>query len=264
MANETEGAPIGEVGVWLASARGSQDRLAAQVAALDEADLTAPSYCRDWTIAQVLSHLGSQAEIVSRFLDAGLEGREPPEMETFEAIWALWNARTPAEQGSHSVEANERLVERLEQLDEQQQASFRVPMFGREADLVQLLRMRLGEQAMHAWDVAVARNPAARLHPQEVALLVDGLPAAVARLGKPAGKPAVVAVTTTDPARSYLLHTDGVRLEPGPGPHDGSVELPAEAFLRLAYGRLDQEHGGGEVRLDGVSLEDLRAIFPGF
>jgi hypothetical protein len=41
--------------------------------------------------------------------------------------------------------------------------------------------------------------------------------------------------------------------------------LPAEALVRLVYGRLDAEHAGG-VELEGESLgiDDVRAIFPGF
>lgn len=41
-------------------------------------DLQRRSYAPDWSIAQVLSYLGSQAEIFGLFLDAGLSGEDPP------------------------------------------------------------------------------------------------------------------------------------------------------------------------------------------
>lgn len=282
MASDTADPLLADGDVWLASARRSQDRLAAQAARLNAADLAVPSYCRDWTVAQVFSHLGSQAEIMSGIVDAGLAGTEPPERDSFGPIWATWNARSPEEQAADCVEANERLLQRFEDLDDRQRRAFRVSMFGMELDLVGLLRLRLGEQAMHAWDIAVAFDPAARLDPHAVQLLVDGLPRVAARLGKPTEDPAIVSVTATNPDRSFLLYTDGVRLEPvsgGPeaaesgepavestaGGHDGSIELTAEALLRLVYGRLDREHGGsGELRAEGIGLQELRAIFPGF
>ena len=39
--------------------------------------------------------------------------------------------------------------------------------------------------------------------------------------------------------------------------------MPAEAFIRLVYGRLDDAHTG-DVEVDGCDLDDLRAVFPGF
>ena len=41
-----------------------------------------------------------------------------------------------------------------------------------------------------------------------------------------------------------------------------SVEIPAEAFVRLIYGRLDEEHTPAEVTGDVVN--SLRTVFPGF
>ena len=63
---------------WITALRASHDRLASMTRSLDVEELNGPSYDSEWTIAQVLSHLGSQAEIFSLFLDAGLEGADPP------------------------------------------------------------------------------------------------------------------------------------------------------------------------------------------
>ena len=49
--------------VWIATLRGAHERLAAFVAGASADDLTHPSMCADWNVAQVLSHLGSGAEI---------------------------------------------------------------------------------------------------------------------------------------------------------------------------------------------------------
>ena len=40
--------------------------------------------------------------------------------------------------------------------------------------------------------------------------------------------------------------------------------MPAEALLRLAYGRLDADHTPPEVVADAADLDRLRSLFPGF
>ena len=250
---------------WVRALRRCQDRVAAVAAGLDATGARAPSYDSDWTMAQVFSHLGSQAEIFDLLLDAGLTGAEPPEPDAFPPIWDAWNGRSPEDQVTDSVALNDKLVSRLEGLDDAQLDSFALDAFGRHLDAPMFLRMRLSEHAVHAWDLEVALDPAATVDPAAVALLIDGLPEFVARVGKPSAEPATVRVSTTDPERSFALVTDGVRLEAwSERAAEGVLELSAEELLRLAYGRLDPDHSGS-ARLDAseVRLDDLRAVFPG-
>jgi uncharacterized protein (TIGR03083 family) len=250
---------------WLRAARASHDRLTLLVDGLDAADLSRQSYDKEWSIAQVLSHLGSQAEIFGLFLDAGLTGRESPSPPVFGPIWDVWNARSPEEQAVESVAANETVVSRMESLSPAELKSFRVFAFGRERDAAGLLGMRLSEHAVHTWDVAVTLDRAARIAQDAVDLLIDGLPEMVARVGKRAEPPAVIAVTTTNPARQFTLDTGGARLEPGDAPSANSLTLTAEALVRLVYGRLDESSlATDEVVAGNVSLSDLHGVFPGF
>jgi uncharacterized protein (TIGR03083 family) len=259
--------PVADPGPWLLAVRHSHDRLADLVSGLDSAGVQRQSHATDWTIAQVLSHLGSQAEIFGLFLDAGLTGGEPPAQAAFGPIWDTWNARTPQSQTRDSVAANEALVARLESLSPDELSGFRLALFGMDLDAAGLLRMRLSEHALHTWDVAVALDPAARTTPDAVELLIDGLGEMAARTGRPSPSPAVIAVTTTGPARELTLDTGGVLLVPrdGGAVAHASLDLTAEALLRLVYGRLD-EPGlvPGEARTGNVRLADLRAVFPGF
>ena len=55
-------------GPWISALRHSHDRLRASVEPLGPDQLTQRSYPSEWTIAQVLSHLGSQAEIFGLIL----------------------------------------------------------------------------------------------------------------------------------------------------------------------------------------------------
>ncbi len=140
--------PIGLLGAL----RASQKRLAALVGDLGESELERPSYDDAWNVADVLSHLGSQAEIFGLFVDAGLEGREPPK-EAFGPIWGAWNAKAPAAQAADSLAADAAFLERFEAIDTERLARFELSFFGMEIDDAGMLGMGLGEHALHIWDV---------------------------------------------------------------------------------------------------------------
>ena len=250
---------------WIGALRRSHDALRATVEPLDEARLRQQSYASDWSIAQVLSHLGSGAEIFGLFLDAGLSGAEPPGGDTFPPIWQAWNELGPQEQATDALATDEVLVKRLESLNDDERDRMRLHLFGMDLSLTGLARMRLGEHAVHSWDVAVALDPAATVAPAAVSLLIDALGPIAARSGKPSKRPLAVRVTTTEPARQFTIEaTVTVRLEPAEA--DGSVphlRLPSEALVRLVYGRLDPAHTP-QVEISKLDLDELRQIFPGF
>jgi len=257
VANVTDAIP------WVRALRASHDRLAGLVAGLDGDGLRAQSYDTEWSIADVLSHLGSGAEINALYVDAAANGGEPPSRDAFPGIWDTWNARSPEEQAARSVEANEALVSRIESLTPEQRAAFQVQMFGPvPMDLVGFLSMRLSEHAVHTWDVAVALDPAARVAQDAVELLVDTAPRLAGFIGKKAPAPVTVAVTTANPERAFTLDTGGVSVLPaGAETTTASVSLPAESFIRLVSGRLDD---GTELTTSGVTLAELKSVFPGF
>lgn len=249
---------------WIAALRQSQDRLAAIAHPLTPEDLRRPSY-HSWIIAQVLGHLGSQAEIFTAWLTAALEGTEPPGREAMQPIWDAWDSRTPEAQTADSLAANERLVARFEALSEDELAQMHLDLFGMDLDAAGLVRLRLAEHALHTWDIAVALDPTAAVTPEAVALLIDTLGPLVSRAGQPQGRAFRLRVQTHAPERTFSLHVaDAVELREGAdGTGDGTLALPAEAFVRLVYGRLDPAHTP-PVELSGpVTLDDVRRIFPG-
>ncbi len=245
--------------------RRSQDRFASILDTLPPDQVSAPSYDDEWSIADVASHLGSQAEIFSLFLDAGLEGAEPPSHDAFLTIWDRWNAKPPADQVADSVAANESLVARIEDIPADDRSAFAVEMFGATRDLDGLAAMRLSEHAVHTWDIAVALDPEATVSPEAVDLIVDTLPATASRAAKAGAGATPVVVATTEPARTYRVTFEpdlSVQLVDGVAAAD--LTLPAEAFVRLVYGRLDPAHTPSSVTGDTGRLADLRKAFPGF
>ncbi len=252
-------------GPWIDALRHSHDRLQALAEPLDLAQLEQPGYPSKWSIAQVLSHLGSQAEIFGLFLDASLSGEEPPGREAFGPIWDTWNAKSPQAQARDALAADEATQERIESLDEDQRARLHLHMFGMDLDVTGLARMRLSEHAIHTWDVAVALDPAATVSPDAVGLLIDTLGQLAARTAKPDGVQRHLRISTTDPQRNFILRTgESVTLTQADGGEGlPELRLPAEALIRLAYGRLDPAHTP-PVQASGVDLDDLRSLFPGF
>jgi uncharacterized protein (TIGR03083 family) len=282
---------VTDLAVWLDALAGSHDRLADLVCELDDAGLRGKSYCAEWTIAQVLSHLGSGAEILGKRVDAVVAGEEPPSRETYPQIWARWDAMGAREVTEEALSTDGHLVEKLEHLgDTLEQLEFTL-FGGMRMDAVGLLRMRLGEHAVHTWDIAVALDPRARVDNAAVELLVDGLARAMAWLAKPASagiaKPFSVRVVISEPDRTFDLEvTDTVTMtlvSDGDGSPTGAADatrtgvgaeraagnapalhLPAEAFLRLVYGRLDPSHAPAIDGQEHATLDILRTVFPGF
>ena len=255
---------------WIAVLRASHDRLAGLVAPLTPEQLRARSYCTDWSIAQVLSHVGSGAEIGLLMLPGALGEGEPVGPDAFGPVWDTWNAKSPDAQAADGLAADEQQVERLEHLTDAELAKISLPFFGMDLDAVGLVRLRLGEHAMHTWDVAVAADPAAVVSADAVTLLIDNVPQFLApRLGKPQEDPLRLRIRTTGPERDYLLvAADTVTMTDASGDPAAEgvneVRMPAEALLRLAYGRLDPAHTPAEVEADPADLNRLRAVFPGF
>lgn len=258
--------------IWIATLRESYDRLDSLVRPLTAEQVRAQSYDTEWSIAQVVSHLGSGAEISLLTLPAALGEGEPVGREAFPAVWDVWNTKSPDEQAADGLASDERHVRTLEALTDEQLANVDMDFFGMmRLDAVGLVRMRLSEHAMHTWDVEVVGDPAATVQQAAVDLLIDGMPSFVLRrASKPPAGPFSVRITTTDPARDYLLTADeSVAITDWPGDADAPgdvphVTMPAEALLRLFYGRLDPEHTPASVSGDADALNTLRAMFPGF
>jgi hypothetical protein len=166
-------------------------------------------------------------------------------------------------------------VSRLEGLSAAERESFALAVWGMDLDLSRFAAMRLGEHAVHTWDVAVALDPTAEVAPDAVELLLGTLPATAARTGKPMSEEGAVTLETVAPRRVFRLTTGPeIALIPLPGgesaaesgePGDSgeSAVIPAEALIRLVFGRLDPEHSPGDLA-DNVVLAGLRPLFPGF
>lgn len=241
----------------------STARLARLVAPLTDAELAAPSYASEWSIADVLSHLGSGAVILRRRLDDALAGKDMPD-DFAPSVWDEWNAKSPRAKADDALAADADAVVRLESLTADERSTLVVAVGPLQLDATAFVALRLNEHVLHTWDVAVALDPSATLPSDPAALCVDNLGLIARYTAKPDGTQRTITVRTTDPARSFAitLDPDSVSFGPAAEPDDGDVVLPAEAFVRLVYGRLDTGHTPAGVTGE-ATLDELRRVFPG-
>ena len=237
----------------------SAERLRGIVESLEPSQLTDPAYPREWTIADTLSHLGSGAVIMRATLDAVVSGA--PLAEGFnQSVWDEWNAKSPADQAAGVVVADRAFLERVEALTDDERASLQFPFGPMTLGLAEALGMRLNEHAVHTWDVEVVLDPTAVIPEQSAEVILGSLPMIARFAAKDDGDGAT---SRSDQPTCPAVPRDDRRRERAltPGAGDGpAVELPAESFVRLVYGRLDADHTPADV--DAAAIAALRPLFP--
>jgi uncharacterized protein (TIGR03083 family) len=256
----------------IAALRTEHDLLTGRTSSFSDDDLARPSGAADWDISQVLSHLGSGAEITRAGLQAALDGKPNPGREYMESVWDRWNAMTRRQRADGFVEASRAVTELFESLDADARENLRVDVGFLPApiDVATMGRLRLNELALHSWDVRVGFDDHAVLTPEATDQLLHGAPNMLAWTSKPdqlEGKHAVIRVTTSGPESVFALKLqEPVSVEfDVPDDTDGTLALPAEAWLRLVAGRLAPKHTPGDVVATGAADVDLlRRVFPGY
>jgi uncharacterized protein (TIGR03083 family) len=257
--------------IVISALRTGHDRLAALVKTFDDESLAAPSAATEWDTAQVLSHLGSGAEVMTNTVQLALDGEPGAPGDFNRTVWARWDVLSRREQAAGFLVWNERLTTLFESLDEKQRDGLRVelPYLPVPADVATVGRMRLSELTHHSWDIRSISDPDATLDAEAVAemLQTSGDLAWISRPAALDGQRAVLTVVTTEPVTQSTLHlTDPVSINADLADRaDGTLHLPAEAWLRLTAGRLDADRTPDTVDLTGpISLDLLRKLFPGY
>lgn len=265
---------MGEAEGAITALRTEFDTLAGLVRTLDEAALRTPSGAAPWTVADVLSHLGSGAEIMQGTLEAAASGEPGPaaDRSVLERIWDRWNALPPAEQADGFLAHNAVLTDFFESLTPNARDNLRIDLgfLPAPVDVATVARLRLNELALHAWDVRAAFDPAATVGRVATEQLLHANRDMLGMLAKPdrlLDRDGTVTVTTDEPASQFALHL-GPAVSADfnlPATPDATVALPAEAWLRLTAGRLAPRYTPPTVTADPpAALDLLRTLFPGF
>jgi uncharacterized protein (TIGR03083 family) len=244
--------------------RASTSQLRALVEPLDAQQLRAPAYPTEWTVADVLSHLGSGADIFVRQVNDALAGTPTPS-DFSRTVWDDWNARTPENQAAGLLVSDAALLSRLGELspDEVEKLTIQMGPFALTFD--QYLGLRLNEHVLHTWDVDVTFNDGAVIPIEGVEAVLDHLGFVAGFAAQPTGAQRTYLVRTSNPVKTYeiSLTPEAVTTTETDSDAPADLELPGEAFIRLVYGRLDPDHTPSDLTTT-EHLKELRMVFSGF
>ena len=250
----------------MAELRANHDRLRAVVEGLTDDQLAARSGADKWTVADVLSHLGSGAEIArySLLTAIGDDDERPGNQD----VWDRWNALPPTEQASGFLESDRRLVELYESLTPEQRETTMVDLgfLPAPVPLATPLAMRLNEQTLHGWDARVGLDPTAALSDEAADLVVRHYTGSMAFMLGFTGKADKLEEDVRLAVGDHTLVIDeSVALVEGVEAPTATFAGPREAVVRMMAGRLKPENTPADIEVTGnVTLEDLRRVFPGY
>ena len=166
-------------------------------------------------------------------------------------------------QRDDALEADAALLGRLDAVPAEERERFTFAMGPMTFGFAQFAGLRLNEHALHTWDIEVVNDPTASLPSAVAALVVDNLDLVARFTCRPTGDKTTITIATTDPERRFTvdLTPEAVTFTAGAASAAADLQLPAEAFARLVYGRLDAEHAPPAT--DGPAVDLLRQVFPG-
>ena len=232
------------------------------------------SFCSEWSIAQVYSHLGSGAEIGALALSAVREGSAPPDPWQ---VWNRWDAKASVDMVTDFAPADRAYLQAFADAVAAAESgeSLLIPVDGQSWPLLIALTARLVEMALHEWDVAVAEDSAAEVDAEAAAWLLMAYPLDL--VGQAAATdvverlaPRTIEVEISEPRdRLWLgLLDSGARLHRGPQPQDRDAVLTlpdAATWVRLVSGRWRTEADDARSSVRGnFPLTALNELFAGF
>jgi uncharacterized protein (TIGR03083 family) len=254
----------------IAALHSRHDRLRDRLSGLTDDQLLRPSGAAEWTVAQVVSHLGSGAEISLAGVQAAKVGEPAPGQEFNQQVWDRWDAMTPSQLAEQLIVHDAALLATYDAVDEptRQSLSLQVSFLPTPLPFVTLLGMRLNEAAAHGWDIDIAYDPAAAIGSDAADALLehlgDGLSFMLRFTGKADQLTEPVELAIGETGRSVLID-EAVSVAVTSADPNARFTGPTEALIRLFAGRLAPERTPATVAVTGaVTLDELRRVFPGY
>jgi uncharacterized protein (TIGR03083 family) len=240
------------------------ERLDAYLRALDADGWTEQSYCSEWLVYQVVSHIGSGSRIGGMRLKAWVGGGQPVARETMQQVWGYFDSLGPEQMYQAFADGMREYLE-AEANTPDAAGLQEVDGFAGKRPLYAYQISRTWELACHSWDVYVARHRGARLHPDAVSLLAANLQYVTPPIDKERGaslatKPIVFELT--DSGARYTLDpaAERPRLTRGGGDAPMVVSGPDEEVVRFVAGRHFLPGAPNGLR-STQDLADLRRAF---
>lgn len=273
---QTQSAQAPDFDTVIGAIRREYEVLNRWLAALDARAWQGATACSEWSVAKVVSHLGSGAEITLQTLEEQLTGGPPADQEARQRVWSHFDSLTaPQPLYDEFRDRNEKYFAYLAALPAARRAQS-VKFFAGELPVAGFALYRLGEFTLHSWDIRVGLDPTARLL---ASTMGPYLPQALATMNRRANKDAKQALDGTawnfalwgPVERQFAVIVRDGNVEAAdepPGTPAASLRMSTEAFCRLCVGRLplEQAERDGEVDIGGDRAAALRLneLFPGF
>ena len=240
------------------------ERLNGYLRAMDANGWVEQSYCTDWLVYQVVSHIGSGSRIGGLRLSAWVGGGSAVTRETMQQIWGHFDSLRPDEMlSAYSQAVGEYLA--VESRTSDEAGLQEVDGFAGKRPLWAYQVSRTWELACHSWDVYVSRDRSARLDPAAVKLLAANLqlinlPVDRERANGLAALSPVVFQLTGSGTR-YMLDLTAERPRVAPVETAGDpplvVEGPDEEVVRFVSGRHFVPGARPKLKATRGSAQDL-------
>jgi uncharacterized protein (TIGR03083 family) len=241
------------------------ERLTSYLERLDADGWVEQSYCTDWPVYQVVSHIGSGSRIGGLRLAAWLGNGPAVTRETMQQIWGHFDSLGPTQMFSAYAEAVREYLS-VEGSTPDQAGLQEVDGFAGRRPLSAYQLARTWELACHSWDVYVARDRSARLAPEAVSLLAEGfsninLPLDKQRAGE-LSRLSPVVFRLRDSGRAYSLDLTAERPRVQAASAEGPlvIEGPDEEVIRFLSGRHFLPGARSGLEVSSGSAQDLASL----
>jgi uncharacterized protein (TIGR03083 family) len=241
------------------------ERLSRYLEGLDPDGWTEQSYCADWRVYQVASHLGSGCRIGRMRLDMWVNDGPPVGREQMQAVWAVFDALEPEQMLAEFSDAAREYVRLVASLPDAA-GDKEVEGFAGKRPVSGYQIMRLWELTCHSWDMYVARDPGARLAPEAVAVLAGNLhflnlPVDTQRASSLSFKSVRFDLPETSFSYTLDLAAERPRLQHATSSDAPLViEGPAEEIVRLVSGRFFVPGDQPKLRVTVGQPQDFSAL----
>jgi uncharacterized protein (TIGR03083 family) len=238
------------------------DRLGAHLAQLDADGWREQSYCAEWRVYQVVSHLASGARGFAGSLAHWFDGAPPVGQEQMQGIWAHFDALKPEQMQEEFQAAIHDYFARLEALPTEAGLQ-EIDTFLGKMPMQDWYVTRLHEVVLHTWDVLVARDRAARFPDDALELLLP-MQVRFRALRTPAplaGKR--VHISMPDGTWQQTLDFSGEKPVVQAGATAEAelrVEAPAEELCRLLSGRTYLPGSLPRLTWEGGTYQEVLAL----
>jgi uncharacterized protein (TIGR03083 family) len=241
-------------------------RLSSYLEALDADGWIEQSYCTDWLVFSVVSHIGSGSRIGGLRVQAWVGDGPAVARETMQEIWGHFDALEPSQMyASFAAAMHEYLA--VETATPDAAGLQEVDGFAGKRPLYAYQLSRTWELACHSWDVYVARTRSAVLDPAAVDLLGAHLHFMNVPFDKERGAALAtrpIAFQLADSGRAYTLDPIAERPRVAQASDVGEVPLvikgPDEEVIRLLAGRHFVPGGRPRLEVARGTAQELAAL----